>query len=183
MSDKIQPAAEIAAAERQAASETTAQLQGKSKAEILALANGYQEQYGSILATRDNAEKLSAFSLLDLLHSVYPDASHPKKMQLASEIATRIETEMGKPADVPQSELIAASKRRDVAVRELAKHLTDEEIETLDKQARERIAELPENYDADEYTSKENARANRRRWLAEWIAKGILDYPIESKAA
>ena len=160
------PLWESRAAER-AAQEVIQFLQGKSKDEVLQYAKDFQEKYSKVLQVRYAVNKVSVWQFFDMLGDSFPEAAHDKKMILANKIADLVKSEFGAPEDVPQSELLVASSKTDAAVSELAKKLTDIEVTALDRTARDIIRKLPENY--EDFKSE---------WLAEWIAKGTLKYPV-----
>ncbi|MDD5043473.1 MAG: hypothetical protein PHD51_02255 [Patescibacteria group bacterium] len=138
------------------------------KGEILEAAIKFQNNYSEIIRKRETAQRFHPFSIQEQLRDVYPDAKFPQIAETASAVANLIRERMGESDDVSQPDLMAASTKRDVAVDELAKKMTPEEVKKLDgiiqKQASEGKFELPENY--DEY---------RAGWLAEWVAKGYLE--------
>jgi len=164
-----QPHEAVATSETRVEREIAELLQGKSKKEILELATGFQGAYNNILGVRHNAQKASAWHFFDILGEAYPEATHPQKMQVAKKLAGIVKADMGEAMDVPQSELLAASMRRDVAVQELARRFTADEIEDLNEQMLMTFSgELPDNYDE-----------RKAEWLAEWVVKGRLDFGLK----
>lgn len=161
---------QIGLAIKRAEQEAMDALQGLPKEKILEVAIKFQSEYSEMIRKREIAQRFNPFSVQEELRLVYPGASFPQIAETSSAVANLIREKMGEAMDVTQTDLMAASTRRDVASEELSKKMTAKEVSRLDKIIQEQAAkgefELPENYnESDEY---------RAGWLAEWVAKGYL---------
>lgn len=169
MKESFQSSREIEAAKSAAEQQVREELKGKEKHDVLALAARYTHAYGDIVRVRANANRFNDPSYFtNLLRETYPEIPHQKLYALADKLRATVQQELGEPADFPQTELMAASQRRDVSVEEFGRQLTTDEITALEQQAIERIPseQFPENFDQW-----------KAHWLAEWVASGALDYP------